>query len=99
SRLAPPVPISTPWGGTYHSICPVSDDESGEALILQSAKLVFDGDAAWLENGYGWGPENAEVSSHAVIACQGHALSKPQEFLGVTPNSYDSTAQPRGAAD
>ncbi|MFZ6185299.1 hypothetical protein [Nannocystis pusilla] len=85
-------PPLTPWGGTYYSICPVSGDETGEALILQSAKLVFDGDAAWLENGFGWGPENAEVPSHAVIACQGHAFSKPQEFLGVAPNSYDSTA-------
>ncbi|WP_434419594.1 hypothetical protein [Nannocystis pusilla] len=91
SSLPPALP-PTPWGGTYYSICPVSDDENGEALILQSAKLVADGDAAWLENGYGWGPENAEVSSHAVIACQGQAFSKPQEILGVAPNSYDSTA-------
>ncbi|MCY0986716.1 hypothetical protein OV203_06270 [Nannocystis sp. ILAH1] len=84
----PPTTGPNPWSGTYYSICPASDDESGEALILQYSKLKFDGDAAWLEDGFELGPVNLESPSISVIACQGHAFSKPQEFLGITPNSY-----------
>ncbi|MCY1009542.1 hypothetical protein OV079_29055 [Nannocystis pusilla] len=84
----PPTTGLSPWSGIYHSICPASDDESSEALILQYSELKFDGDAAWLEDGFGLGPVNLEIPSTSVIACQGHAFSKPQEFLGITPNSY-----------
>ncbi|MFY0539188.1 hypothetical protein [Nannocystis pusilla] len=84
----PPTTGPNPWSGTYYSICPASDDESGEALILQYSELKFDGNAAWLEDGFELGPVNIESPSISVIACQGHAFSKPQEFLGITPNSY-----------
>ncbi|PCC69408.1 hypothetical protein SAMN02745121_08136 [Nannocystis exedens] len=84
----PPTTGANPWSGTYYSICPVSDEESGEALILQYAELVFDDEAAWLEDGFGLGPFHVEIPSTSVIACQGQAFSKPQEFLAVTPNSY-----------
>ncbi|WAS95551.1 hypothetical protein [Nannocystis punicea] len=84
----------SPWSGTYYSICPVSEEESGEALFLEYVELNFEGQAAWLENAYGLGPDDFEIPSTSVIACQGHAFSKPQEFLAVTPNSYVDAGAP-----
>ena len=90
----PPTIVSDLWSGTYYSICPASVHESGEALILQYSELKLDGDAAWLEDGLGLGSLDDELPATSVIACQGHAFSKPQEFLGITPNSYVDVNDP-----
>lgn len=90
----PPVAGPNPWSGTYYSICPVSLEESGKALVLKHAVLNFDGSAAWLENGVGSGSYDLKNPSTSVIACQGHAFAKPQEFLAITPNSDAHANEP-----
>ncbi|MDC0673743.1 hypothetical protein [Nannocystis radixulma] len=83
----PPAVGTSPWGGTYYSICPSSPQETGKALFLQHVVLNFDGPTAWLEDGVEDGSYDLKTPSSSVIACQGHAFSKPQEFLAITPNS------------
>ncbi|MBZ5709550.1 hypothetical protein [Nannocystis pusilla] len=92
----PPFGGPSPWIGTYRSICPTSPaaGESGKALVLKHAVLKFDGTAAWLEDGAGNGTLDLKTPSTSVIACQGHAVAKPQEFLAVTPNSNAHPSEP-----
>ncbi|MBZ5709549.1 hypothetical protein [Nannocystis pusilla] len=90
----PPTAGPNPWNGTYYSICPSSPQETGKALVLQHVVLNSDGPAAWLEDGVASGSYDLKTPSTSVIACQGHAFSKPQEFLAITPNSDADPGEP-----
>ena len=90
----PPTAGPNPWDGTYYSICPSSLQETGKALVLQHVVLKSDGPAAWLEDAVASGSYDLKTPSTSVIACQGHAFSKPQEFLAITPNSDADPTEP-----
>ncbi|WAS90588.1 hypothetical protein [Nannocystis punicea] len=93
--LPPGTPFGpNPWDGTYYSICPASLHETGKALALQHVALNFDGQAAWLEGARQGGSYDLKQPSTSVLACQGHAFAKPQEFLAISPNSYHNANDP-----